>query len=184
MGAIKPRHYKMKNGETILLRTAFVHDAENLLNFNKEIIKEAPYLLTTEEEFTLTLEQENQFLKQMIDDSGKLAIIAEYQNEIIGFLDFHSGFKQRIKHQGSFGMSVSNQFRSQGVGIALLTTLLDWGKEHPIIEKICLEVFSDNESAISLYKKFGFVEEGKRVKAIKISNENYYDLIEMAFFTK
>jgi RimJ/RimL family protein N-acetyltransferase len=44
-----------------------------------------------------------------------------------------------------------------------------------------LEVFSDNASAISLCKKFGFVGEGQKVKAIKIRNEKYYDLIEMAF---
>jgi ribosomal protein S18 acetylase RimI-like enzyme len=35
-----------------------------------------------------------------------------------------------------------------------------------------LEVFSDNASAISLYKKFGFVVEGQKVKAIKIRNKN------------
>lgn len=119
----------------------------------------------------------------MADDKGKLAIIAEYQGEVIGFLDFHNGHKERTKHQGTFGMSVAGIFRNQGVGKALLTVLLEWAKGNPLIEKVCLEVFADHSNAICLYEKFGFAEEGRKVKAIKIDSETYHDLIVMAHFT-
>ncbi|MFY3790878.1 GNAT family N-acetyltransferase [Ureibacillus sp. MALMAid1270] len=152
----------LKNNKIITLRTALPEDAKQILKFIKTILKDAPFLLTTESEFNITDDQHVQFLKQMLEDNGKLAILAEYQGNIIGFLDFHNGGKKRIQHQGEFGMSISEAFRNQGVGRALLTCLLDWAKDHPLIEKVCLEVFAENTNAIALYKKFGFVEEGRK----------------------
>ncbi|MGN7400748.1 GNAT family N-acetyltransferase [Cytobacillus praedii] len=141
-------------------------------------------MLTTEAEFNLTSAQQKQFLRQIFDDNGKLAIAAEYQNNIIGFLDFHNGYKKRIQHQGSFGMSVACLCRNQGVGKAMLSILLAWAKENPLIEKVCLEVFAENENAIALYVNVGFVEEGRKVKAIKVNENVYDDLISMTYFTK
>lgn len=184
MGFIQSKQFFTKNGESMTIRTALPEDAEKVLRFNQTIISEAPFLLTTVAEFKITYEQEKQFLKQIYDDYCKLAILAEYQGNIIGFLDFHNGHKKRIQHQGSFGMSVGDKFRNQGVGKAMLTLLLAWATENPIIEKVCLEVFAENMNAISLYAKVGFVEEGRKIKAIKVNEYIYYDLISMAYFTK
>lgn len=184
MGFIQPKHFVIHKGEPYTVRTALPEDTEKVLRYTQTIISEAPFLLTTEAEFNISFEQEKQFLKQIYDDNGKVAIVAEYQNNIIGFLDFHNGNKRRIQHQGSFGMSVAEEFRNQGVGKAMLTILLAWAKENPLIEKVCLEVFAENKHAISLYEKIGFVEEGRKVKAIKVDEEIYDDLIFMACFTK
>ncbi|WP_026679489.1 GNAT family N-acetyltransferase [Fictibacillus gelatini] len=183
MEKVEPKLFQTKNGQTFYVKAALPEDAEKILAFNKAIISEAPYLVTTEAEFNITYDQEKELLKQMADDKGKLAIIAEYQGEVIGFLDFHNGHKERTKHQGAFGMSVAGIFRNQGVGKALLTVLLEWAKGNPLIEKVCLEVFADHSNAICLYKKLGFAEEGRKVKAIKIDSETYHDLIVMAHFT-
>jgi RimJ/RimL family protein N-acetyltransferase len=182
MGEIQTKQFMTKSGKKFVVRTALPRDADKVVTFIKTVIGEAPYLLTTEAEFKVTGEQQKQLLQQMLDDNGKLAILAEYDGEIIGFLDFHNGHRQRIKHQGSFGMSVKKDFRNQGVGKALLTVLLDWAKENPLIEKVCLEVFADNTNALRLYRNFGFVEEGLKTKAIKIDEQTYYDLILMAYF--
>jgi len=81
-------------------------------------------------------------------------------------------------------MSIAKAYRNQGVGKSLLKVLLDWAEENPLIEKVCLEVFAENENAIALYKRTGFVEEGRSRKAVKINEEQYHDLILMAYFTK
>lgn len=184
MGEIQIKQFLMKDGKKFIVRTALPEDADKLIVFNKTIFVEAPYLVTTEAEFKVTGEQQKQLLQKMLDDNGKLAILAEYDGEIIGYLDFHNGHRQRIKHQGSFGMSVLKEFRNQGVGRALLTVLLDWAKENPSIEKVCLEVVADNTIALRLYRNFGFVDEGRKSKAIKIDEQIYYDLILMACFVK
>lgn len=184
MGFIQPKHFVTKNGGTVTIRTALPEDAKEVLRFIQRIISEAPFLITTEAEFKVSYEQQKQFLNDIFVDDGKLAVVAEYQSKIIGFLDFHKGNKKRIQHQGSLGMSVADEFRNQGVGKAMLTSLLAWAKEHPFIEKVCLEVFSENTNAKALYSNVGFVEEGRKVKAIKVNEDIYYDLISMAYFTK
>ncbi|MEW5323430.1 GNAT family N-acetyltransferase [Geobacillus thermoleovorans] len=182
MGTIQPRRLVTESGQPMVVRTARPEDAERAVAFVKAVAAEAPYLLTMEAEVTVTEEQQRQWLQQMADDPGKLALLAEHDGEMIGFLDFHNGHKQRTKHQGAFGMSVKNGFRGQGVGKALLAALLDWATEHPFIEKVCLEVVADNTNAIRLYQKFGFVEEGVKKKALKIDDKTYWDLILMARF--
>jgi RimJ/RimL family protein N-acetyltransferase len=182
MGEIQIKQFMTKNGKKFAVRTALPKDADKVVTLIKTVVGEAPYLLTTEAEFNVTGEQQKQLLQQMLDDDGKLAILAEYNEEIIGFLDFYNGHRQRIKHQGSFGMIVKKDFRNQGVGKALLTVLLDWAKENPSIEKVCLEVVADNTNALRLYRNFGFVEEGLKTKAIKVDEQTYYDLILMAYF--
>lgn len=56
---------------------------------------------------------------------------------------------------------------------------IEWASAHPVIEKIGLGVFSNNAGAINLYKKLGFVEEGRRVREIKIGTDDYVDSILM-----
>ena len=182
MGITNPKQLAMKNGEMFTIRTALPDDAEKILSFTKAIIREADYLVTTEDEFHFTAKEQEQFLKDMLTNDGKLAIVAEFKGEIIGFLDFHNGNKKRISHQGAFGMSVAKAYRNQGVGRGMLESLIQWAKDNPLIEKVCLEVFAKNIQAISLYKKFGFIEEGRKRKAVKFDNNEYDDLILMAYF--
>ncbi|MGN1402502.1 MAG: GNAT family N-acetyltransferase [Bacillus sp. (in: firmicutes)] len=182
MGEARKQSFEILNGESFVVRTAAPDDAAKVRALMKMIMEEAPYLVTTEAEFTITVDQEKQFLEQMNGDYGKLAIVAERENEIIGFLDFHNGNRHRTAHQGSFGMTVKKEYRQLGVGTALLKTLLQWAEDHPLIEKVCLEVFAENEAAISLYKRFGFREEGVKRKAVKTSAGTYHDLLLMARF--
>jgi ribosomal protein S18 acetylase RimI-like enzyme len=44
---------------------------------------------------------------------------------------------------------------------------------------VSLGVFSTNQRAISLYKKMGFVEEGRKIKEFKMSEREYVDDIIM-----
>ena len=53
-----------------------------------------------------------------------------------------------------------------------------------LIEKLTLEVFVTNEAAIRLYRKMGFLEEGRRVRHVKIADGKYVDVIVMYVFVK
>lgn len=151
MGKLNPNIYKTPNGKNFEVRTALPNDANQLITYTKNILEEAPFLLTSSTEFRITIEKQRNFLQEIHENDGKLALLAEYGGEIIGFLDFHSGQKKRNKHQGSFGMSVKKEFRNQGVGKALLNSLIGWAKDNPFIEKVCLEVFSNNRSEMNTY---------------------------------
>ncbi|MFD1427841.1 GNAT family N-acetyltransferase [Kroppenstedtia sanguinis] len=88
-------------------------------------------------------------------------------------------YGDNTSHTGFFGMSVSQPWRGRGVGSALLQTLLDWAETHPTIEKVCLEVFADNDRAISLYHRLGFQEEGRWNRQVKTGEGKYVDLLQM-----
>jgi len=76
------------------------------------------------------------------------------------------------------GMMVDAQWRGRGVGSALLDEAIRLGRERGL-HKLTLGVFPHNEAAISLYRNFGFVEEGRHVKHIRRANGELWDLIDM-----
>jgi RimJ/RimL family protein N-acetyltransferase len=55
-----------------------------------------------------------------------------------------------------------------------------WATEHPQIERLGLHALSGNLRALHLYRAMGFVEEGRRVQAIKIGPGEYADEVIMA----
>lgn len=67
-------------------------------------------------------------------------------------------------------MMVDKNFRDKGIGKLLIKGLLDWAESNPLIEKVSLGVFSTNKRAIALYKKMGFIEEGRKIKEFKMDN--------------
>jgi putative acetyltransferase len=76
-------------------------------------------------------------------------------------------------------MMVHKDYQGMGVGTKLLQALLDISDNWLMLVRVELSVFVDNEKAISLYKKFGFVVEGTKVKA-GIRNGAYVDEYIMA----
>lgn len=69
-------------------------------------------------------------------------------------------FSRRRSHVGSIGMGVDQAFQGQGVGTALLTALIDLADNWYNLRRLELEVYTDNEPGIRLYRRFGFVIEG------------------------
>ena len=101
-------------------------------------------------------------------------LVALGDGEIVGlvFVDESSfGF-------GEIGMLVARSWRGRGVGTSLVAAAIEWSRARGL-HKLTLSVFPHNEAAIALYRKFGFVEEGRRTKHIRRANDELWDLIEM-----
>jgi putative acetyltransferase len=60
-------------------------------------------------------------------------------------------------------MAVRDDFHGRGVGTALMVALINLADNWLNLHRLELEVFVDNEPAIHLYQKFGFVIEGRLV---------------------
>lgn len=184
MSTIAVTPFRLKDSKMMVLRSATPADAGQILEHAHAIFAEGEFVLSTPEDFHMTEEQEVLWLQTNLDDPGKIVIVAENESQIIGMLDFHHGERKRIAHQGEFGISVNRAWRNQGIGRALLATLLRWAQEQPAIEKVCLEVFATNTRAISLYQDLGFQEEGRFAKQIKLAPRMYIDTIRMGRFVK
>ena len=99
-------------------------------------------------------------------ESGKVFLIARIGSTVVGTLTFGRHAKDELSHGGEFGMSVHQQFRQQGIGMRLIGAMEKWAEEQGI-EKIDLQVWSNNIGGLALYEKAGYQREGIRKGAVK-----------------
>ena len=102
-------------------------------------------------------------------------LVAVAADEIVGVatvVDSRFGF-------GEIGMMVAADWRGRGVGTALVAAAIESARARGL-HKLTLSVFPHNRAAIALYRKVGFVDEGRRVKHLRRANGELWDLIEMA----
>ena len=100
--------------------------------------------------------------------------VAVADAEIVGSLHL-----ERSRHGfGEIGMAVGREWRGRGVGSALLAAAIEWARERGL-HKLSLGVFAHNDAAIALYRKFGFIEEGHRVKHYRRASGELWDAIDM-----
>ncbi len=96
---------------------------------------------------------------------GTFNLLACVENEIVGQLGLHTfPHNPRRRHVGQVGMAVRDDWQGKGVGSALMSAAMDLADNWLNLSRIELEVYTDNEHAISLYKKFGFVIEGTHIR--------------------
>lgn len=119
------------------------------------------------------------FVKNVIERQFP-QIVALHDCSVVGWCDILPHQREHTQHIGGVGMGVVKTFRNQGIGSRLLLGCLEKAKRFGF-EKIELEVYADNTSAIGLYKKFGFQVEGVRRKSRKIEGK-YQDIVHMAKF--
>ncbi|MHC4574272.1 MAG: GNAT family N-acetyltransferase [Planctomycetota bacterium] len=184
MSETDAKEYELKTGQKLTVQTAAPDDAQAALDLAHIILAEDLYNIRTLKEFKMTLHAEQEWIQKHLDDPGQIILVAELDGAVVGMLGFENSSRKRLAHRGTLHMSVNPQHRRNGIGTALLQSLLEWAQENPVIEKVKLAVFATNQAAVSLYKKNGFVEEGRRIKEIKIADRKYVDEILMYRFVK
>ena len=101
-------------------------------------------------------------------------LVALVGSEIVGSLHVEVG-----RHgYGELGMALVREWRGKGIGSALLSAAIEDARRRGL-HKLSLSVFAHNEPAIALYRKFGFVQEGRRVKHYRRASGELWDTIDM-----
>ncbi|CAE6842547.1 GNAT family N-acetyltransferase [Paraburkholderia nemoris] len=94
----------------------------------------------------------------------------------------HAGlevYRPSRAHCAHLGLAVHDAYHGRGVGSALLHALIDCSDASLGLRRIDLTVFCDNAPAIALYRKFGFVEEG-RSRGFALRDGILADVLHMA----
>jgi len=182
MSKTQAREFTLKTGEKLIVRTAAPDDARAMLDLARTILTEDLYNIRTLDEFKMTLDAERDWIQQHLDSTGRIILVAELAGAVAGLLGFENSSRSRLAHRGTAHISVLPQHRRKGIATALLHCLIEWAQKNPIIEKLKVTVFATNEPALSLYEKMGFIEEGRRIKEIKIAPGKYVDEILMCRF--
>jgi RimJ/RimL family protein N-acetyltransferase len=192
MARIPPAEFMTTKGIIATFRSPYPREAKAVLRLMQRSYAESPYLATLSHEFDANPRRIAAWIESHAASPGKLMIVAEYQGALIAMIDFSSSPKRRLRHVGEFGLSVAGPWQRCGIGRALLQSLITWVRASAVIEKIELQVFSENLPAINLYQTLGFREEGRRRQAIKYDGEatgedhpsGYMDLILMGLFVR
>lgn len=127
----------------------------------------------------MTVDEEQEFLKNMNRSDKNIFIIARVDGRIAGNLGFTGSELNRYAHQGEFGMSVLKEYWGNGIGSLLIETLLGWARENGI-RRISLRVDENNQRAQKLYEKFGFKQEGILRNKKRLAGGSYRNEIIMA----
>jgi RimJ/RimL family protein N-acetyltransferase len=139
------------------IRPARPADARDALRLFADVAGEARYIRTEDVRWTA-----RQMRKRYRDswNTEEASIVAVTDRRVIGNLGVARETHPVTRHVASLGMLVAADWRSRGVGSALLAESFRWARWAGV-EKLALTVYPDNERARRLYEKFGFVEEGR-----------------------
>jgi ribosomal protein S18 acetylase RimI-like enzyme len=102
------------------------------------------------------------------------SLVAVAGGQVIGMLNLRAsghGF-------GEIGMLVDRNWRGCGVGSALMRAAIGRARRQGL-HKLSLEVFAHNTGAIALYRKCGFVEEGRRIRQYRRASGELWDSLIM-----
>ncbi|OGM08720.1 hypothetical protein A2159_02355 [Candidatus Woesebacteria bacterium RBG_13_34_9] len=150
-----------KKGKEILIRYPETGDVEEMLRYINELSKEKTFIRYQGEQETL--ESETKYLNSRLEaiKNGKVVnLLTFFNGRLIGSSDIKMKDKTE-KHIGSLGITVAKDFRGEGLGNLLMDLTLKEAKEKLLnIKIVTLEVYSANDIARNLYKKFGFKKYG------------------------
>ena len=120
----------------------------------------------SEKEFLISVKKEKMFAVRLLEN-----------DELLGNIGFNS--LDIINRNGALGVLIGNpRHQRKGYGTEALKLILDYGFSFLNLRNISLSVFEYNVPAYNLYKKVGFKEVGRLLKALEIMGKTY-DVIIM-----
>lgn len=171
---------RLRNGETIVLRTLKKRDAGAAIFCLRKVSQETRFLLREASECGMTLAQEEEIIARKAESPREMLLGAFSGGELIGMAGLNAvGSQRRVCHRASIGVSLVRAHWGKGIGTAMMRALMEQAKAAGF-EQIELEVVDNNERAAALYEKLGFKTVGRLQRAMKYSDGSYADLLIMA----
>ena len=169
----------LKNGSVAVLRNGVESDGSAVLeNFNL-MHEETDYLLSYPDENNFDSEKEGWFLEQKTASANEIEIIAFVDGKVVGTAGIEAvGTKYKVRHRAEFGISVLKEYWGLGIGRALTEACIKCAKEAGYAQ-LELSVVAENESAIALYQKEGFVEYGRNPRGFNSRISGYQEVVYM-----
>ena len=169
----------LKNGKEALLRNGEFADGEAVfVNFN-ETHAETDYLLSYPDENSFDAEQEAKFLKEKTESPNEIEIVALVDGVVAGTAGIEAvGAKHKLKHRAELGIAILKEYWGLGLGKALMEACIECAKEAGYTQ-LELNAVAENERAVALYKKMGFVEYGRNPRGFNSRVSGYQEVVYM-----
>jgi ribosomal protein S18 acetylase RimI-like enzyme len=170
----------LRDKKNIQLRPIGLKDTHARHSFWVELSFEQKGMVHTSEEIEIHTHETHDKIQAFLHMHKGLWLVAlNDRQEIIGELDILVKNLARIKHVGVLTMGILKAYQGLGLGSALLNEALRWAHVQKL-KRIELNVFESNTAALGLYKKHGFIIEGKRKNFLRHSQDIFEDDFLMA----
>ncbi len=170
---------KTNGGVVFSIRYPREDDASLMCDYINILSKEKTFIRFQGEK--ISFEEEKKYLNQQIKnilEKKAVMLFVIVENKIIGIANLCTN--ERVEnHVGAVGISVLNEYRNKGIGATLMKLMLEEAQKNiSHLKIVTLGVFSNNQVAIDLYKKFGFKEYGNLPEGI-FYQDTYVDHVLM-----
>lgn len=165
----------------VSIRPACLDDAAAFCAAEREIARTPGLLISRPEE--LRPEAFAALIEKLTTDAG-CYFVAEENGSSVGHALLNPMELTALAHVFRLTIVVHPGQSGRGIGTALMQAVCNWAARSPRVHKVELFVRSTNESALSLYRKFGFVEEGRLRERVRLPDGSYIDEVSMAWFPR
>ena len=181
---IRAREVHLKNGQSIILRSPDMFDAEQMLEHMKLTSGETEFMSRYPEEITVSVEAQSRFLQMIENDADNFMLAAYLDGRMVG----NAGVTRvrenlKYRHRANFGISLREEVCGLGLGTLMMQEILGIVKG-TAFEQLELTVFEDNARAIRLYEKMNFRKVGVLPRAYRLKDGSYHDEVQMVYRVK
>lgn len=166
----------------LLVRDAVVEDAPAIVALHRGVLAEKAWFITLPGEAIGGIDARIRQIRDFKRLGNSAFLVAVRAGKVVGFLTATGGTLARMRHCAKIEVMVAADARGTGAGRALMAACVAWATANPVIEKLGLNVFADNDRAIALYKRLGFAEEGRRLREYRAEDGTYRDDVLMYRF--
>ena len=140
---------------------------------------ETEFLLSYPDENSFDIPQEERFLAERETGEREAELCAVLEGRIVGTAGIEAvGTKDKVRHRASFGISVEKAAWGLGIGRAWTLACIECARAAGY-SQLELDVVSENESAVSLYRSVGFVEYGRNPRGFRTRGGKWQELLLM-----
>jgi ribosomal protein S18 acetylase RimI-like enzyme len=158
----------------ILVRPLTLGDVPQFRDIGDAVMREREYMAFLE---GFPLEETAAWVARNLR-LGNPQVVADDAGRLVGWCDVRRETIPVYQHEGMLGMGVIAAYRGRGIGTRLIEAALAASRAAGF-ERISLSVYGRNTVAQALYRKFGFILEGTRVRGKKVDGV-YDDVLMMA----
>ena len=167
-----------RDGRRWTMRPARPTDGRALARLFAEVRREGRWLITAPG--AVSEPSEGFWIAEMIRAAEHLVLVAEADGEVVGNVLVSVDRGVATEHIGVLSITIASDWRDVGIGTEMVSAAQRWGRERGL-RKLSLGVFPDNERAIAVYEKQGFVVEGRRRMQYR-TGDAFRDELLMAWF--
>ncbi len=165
----------------VIIRSARIDDAPILCAAEQAIARTPGLLISRPEE--LRPEAFASLIERLTAGAG-CYFVAEESGALVGHAFLNPMELIALAHVFRLTIAVHPGHSGKGVGTALMQSICRWAARSNRAHKVELLVRSTNERAIALYKKFGFVEEGRFRERVRVPDGSCIDEVSITWFPK